>query len=108
MITPAEIDIDITKLRNSIRMCIKSIRNYQKAIENERVEQRELSALVNNPGEYDVEALKVNVEKCDKHIEEFEKTIKAERQHISTYEQIISVLEDKKCQLDTTSLSTGV
>jgi chromosome segregation ATPase len=107
LITPAEFEIDISKLRSSIRKCTRSIRKLYAAIEQKREEQKELMALIKNPGPYNVEALKENVERCDVHVKEYEKVIRSERQHIKTYEQIIKVLEMKKCQSEATSPSTG-
>ena len=101
MITPADIDIDLPKLRTSLRMSVGSIRGYQEAIKEKRREQEELRKLVENPGVYDVEALKRNVDACDKHVIEFEDTIEKERKAMAEYNKIIKVLEDKKCRLET-------
>ncbi|MHA2426505.1 MAG: hypothetical protein ACXADB_00495 [Candidatus Hermodarchaeia archaeon] len=99
-ITPAEIEVDINKLKSSIARCIQSISGYQRAVVTKREEQEELRRLVDNPGEYDVDALKRNVEMCDQHVGQFEQTIEKERANIRQYEQIIGVLENKKCQLE--------
>jgi len=100
-ITPEQIDTDIIKLKSSVHKCLISIRNYKGAIEKERLEQEELRELVENPGDYKVEALERNVEACDKHIAEFEATIEGEHKAINEYSRIIKVLERKKCQLET-------
>ena len=107
MITEEEIDADIVKLHNSIAMCISSTRNYEKAITDKRDEQKELRRLVDDPGPYDVEALKRNVDRCDEHIKMFNDTIQREKTNIKRYEQIITALEKKKWQLGQTSLATS-
>lgn len=101
-VTPASIDVDISKLRSSIRMNVKSIRGYQQAIKDKRREQESLKRLVESPGKYSIEALKKNVKACDNHIVEFEATIQRERMAMDEYNRIIKVLEDKKCQLEMT------
>ena len=101
-ITPEQIDTDIIKLKSSIHKCLDSIRNYKETIEKERLEQEELQKLVENPGEYKVEALEKNVEACDKHVAEFEATIKREHEAVNEYSRIIKALEIKKCQLGAT------
>lgn len=100
IITSASIEIDISKLKSSIQKCVRSIRGYKKVIKEKREEKEELQRLVENPGEYDVEALKRNVDACDFHVEEFEVTIEGERRAINHYSNIIKVLEEKKCQLE--------
>lgn len=104
MVTPASIEVDIGKLRISITKCVRSIRGYKEAIEEKRSEQEELERLVENPGEYNVEALKRNVDACDNHVVVFEDTIGKERRAMNEYSKIIEVLEDKKCQLEMISL----
>jgi rubrerythrin len=114
MITPAEIEIDITKLYSSIRMCRKSIRGYREAIKTKQNEKAELLVLVANPeipgahgARYDVEALKRNAEACDLHVVEYERTIEKEEKAIETYERIIKELEKDKWRLEQTFQSTG-
>lgn len=102
-VTSETIENDITKLKNSLRMCVKSIRKYKEVIEEKRVEQEDLRRLVEQPGEYNVEALKRNVDDCDKHIMAFENTINGERRAMNRYNNIIEVLEKKKWQLEMTS-----
>jgi hypothetical protein len=104
MVTPASIEIDIGKLRNSLRMCVRSIRGYQAAVKEKRVEQKKLRDLVKNPGEYNIEALKRNVEACNIHVEAFENTIGKERKAMNEYNRIIKILEEKKCRLEAISL----
>jgi prefoldin subunit 5 len=45
--------------------------------------------------DYDVEALRENVQKCKKNIDTFEQAIQAERDTIAQYRHMIEVLEQK-------------
>lgn len=103
-VTLETIENDITKLKNSLRMCVRSIRKYKEVIKEKKREQEELCRLVENPGEYNVEALKRNVNSCDNHVIEFEATIQRERIAMAEYSRIIKILEDKKKWLEMTSL----
>jgi len=45
--------------------------------------------------DYDIEALKENVQKCKKNIKTFEDAIEGERDTIAQYRHMIEVLEEK-------------
>ena len=114
-VTPADIQVDIQKLRTSIRMSNRSIRGYREAIKAKHEEKTDLLVLVANPQipdapeglAYDVVALKKNVNDCDVHIAEFERTIEKEERAIKVYEEMIETLEKDKWQLEQTFQLTG-
>lgn len=86
---------DIKSLVSDMREFRKSIKKYEDAIVNEGKNQNTLKKLVENPGEYDIDALKKNVDDCDKNIILFKETIEKERTRIRQHQFMINTLEKR-------------
>jgi hypothetical protein len=94
---PAVIRYDLEKLREGKHRCIEVIRGYDRQIVAQRKEQKELEALVENPGIYNAEACAKAAARCNDHIKTFEASIKKEQLKIEHYDRMIKELEKRLC-----------
>lgn len=86
---------DIAKLRRTIEVCGSAKKKYRRAIRDKLYEQKELMALLEDPGQYSVERLQANIDACDRHVALFEASIGKEQAKIKQLEQVIAVLEER-------------
>lgn len=105
--SPAEIQVDIEKLKSSAENRKQRIRGFRREIKGQLKEQKELLELVKNPGIYNPVACKDAAERCNKHIRMFEATIKKEQVGVDQLERMIEILEERRCLSERILQSTG-
>ena len=104
---PSVIEHDIGLLRESLDRCRDAIRRNRKSVENQRMEQAELLALVDNPGRYNSDACQKAADRCDKHIRMFEALNEKEDAKVEQIGGMIRTLEQRKCLSEQMLQSTG-
>jgi hypothetical protein len=104
---PEDIQKDIYRLVVERTKCEQNATALENSIGDLRLEQAELNALIEEPGYYDVEALKANAARIDSHIIRTRAVIGQEEQKIERFDYIIADLEERKCRSEMISALTG-
>lgn len=87
--SPGEIQGDIDEIVALVALYERNIAAFRSEVRRMMKQQRELRALVEDPGFYEVDALKANVAKLDGDIARVRAAIQAEREKIVYFKETI-------------------